>query len=82
MSHDHAWAEMVFGGLPTTTPILREIFGGDVFPLAAGGQIALRFPLPAEEAAAAAARPLPLRWGGHLDGLHTPLNGVPKGGPH
>ena len=63
-------------------PTLREIFGGDVFPLAAGGQIALRFPLPAEEAAAAAARPLPLRWGGHLDGLHTPLNGVPKGGPH
>jgi hypothetical protein len=27
MSHDHAWAEMV--DLPTTTPILREIFGGD-----------------------------------------------------
>ena len=62
-------------------PIMRNALGGepDVIPEAQGGQIALRFPLPPEEADAVAQQPEALRWGGHLDGLHTPTNGVPKG---
>eukprot|EP01052_Picozoa_sp_SAG31_P008556 SAG31_NODE_435_length_15733_cov_6.508251_5_plen_260_part_00 len=60
-------------------PTLRAIFGGDVFPPAAAGQIALRFPVALADADAIRKRPSALRWGGHLDGLHTPLNGVPKG---
>lgn len=62
-------------------PTLREALGGDpdVFPPAAGGQIALRFPLNQDQVEEQLKRPEALRWGGHLDGLHTPTNGVPKG---
>lgn len=62
-------------------PTLRDALGGepDVFPAATGGQIALRFPLGEDEVAAQLRQPEALRWGGHLDGLHTPTNGVPKG---
>ena len=62
-------------------PTLREALGGDpdVFPPAAGGQIALRFPLDQDQVEEQLKRPAALRWGGHLDGLHTPTNGVPKG---
>jgi hypothetical protein len=62
-------------------PTLREALGGDpdVFPAAAGGQIALRFPLNQDQVDQQLEKPDALRWGGHLDGLHTPTNGVPKG---
>jgi hypothetical protein len=61
--------------------ILRNALGGapDAFAAVTSAQIALRWPLTAAAAAEVEAQPEALRWGGHLDGLHTPTNGVPKG---
>ena len=60
------------GGTPD-----EAVFGDD--NEVGGGQIALRFPLGEEEAKRVEAQPEAARWGGHMDGLHTATNGVPKG---
>ena len=67
----------------TLKPVLTVALGGEpgesVFGEVGSGQIALRFPLDDEEVKRVEMQPEATRWGGRMDGLHTPTNGVPKG---
>jgi len=51
-------------------PLAESVLGTGMIREVKGGQIALRFPNLADP---------PARPGCHLDGMHTPTNGVPKG---
>jgi hypothetical protein len=65
--------EPVITNLVNATPIIsmaESVMGAGNVPLATGGQIALRYPSLNDPPDA----PRP-----HLDGLHTPTNGVPAG---
>lgn len=63
----------VITGLYNSTParaLAESLVGGPRFRPVGGGQIALRFPRPGDP---------PARLGPHIDGMHSPLNGVPAG---